>query len=147
MFLGTPGGSVFCLITSGYLGQTLGWEYIFYFTGLLGVVWFVFWTLFIHDEPAKTLRIKPDELEYIQKTADIKDGDGPRRSPPFPPLKSIFTSVPVIGLFTAQSLNNFVFGTLMALLPTYLNDVQGLPLSQVGGNYAKILCFPYKTQR
>ena len=48
-----------------------------------------------------------------------------------PPIKSIFTSVPVLALFTAQALNNYGFATLMNGIPTYLNDVQGLPLDKV----------------
>ena len=48
-----------------------------------------------------------------------------------PPIKAIFTSVPVLALFTAQALNNYGFATLMNGIPTYLNDVQGLPLDKV----------------
>ena len=51
--------------------------------------------------------------------------------PALPPIKAIFTSVPVLALFAAQALNNYGFATLMNGIPTYLNDVQGLPLDKV----------------
>ena len=51
--------------------------------------------------------------------------------PALPPIGAIFTSVPVLALFAAQALNNYGFATLMNGIPTYLNDVQGLPLDKV----------------
>jgi predicted MFS family arabinose efflux permease len=43
---------VFGLIVSGYLGQSLGWQYIFFFSGALGIIWFLFWAMFTSDSPA-----------------------------------------------------------------------------------------------
>ena len=125
---GTPVGSVLCLVMSGILAEDLGWEYPFYVMGTLGVVWFALWTLLIHDGPDVNPRISDEERVYIQMNADFRRDEN-RSS--FPPLKSIFTSVPVLALYAAKALNNWGFATLMNGIPTYLNDVQGLPLDMV----------------
>ena len=122
-------GSVFCLIMSGILAEDLGWEYPFYVMGISGVVWFALWTLLIHDSPAANPRISDEERVYIEINSDFKQNDSQTSS--LPPLKSIFTSIPVLSLYTSHLLNNWGFSTLMNGIPTYLNDVQGLPLDMV----------------
>ena len=115
---------------SGILAEDLGWEYPFYVMGVLGVVWFALWTLLIHDGPAANPRISDEERLYIEMNADFRRDEN-RTTSPFPPVKSIFTSVPVLALYAAHLLNNWGFSTLMNGIPTYLNDVQGLPLDMV----------------
>ena len=113
---------------SGILAENLGWEYPFYVMGISGVVWFAVWTLLIHEGPNANPRISDEEKVYIEMNADFRR-DETRAS--FPPMKSIFTSVPVLALYAAKLLNNWGFSTLMNGIPTYLNDVQGLPLDKV----------------
>ena len=36
---------------STYLCELLGWESVFYVFGALGLVWFLIWSLVIHDGP------------------------------------------------------------------------------------------------
>ena len=36
---------------STYLCELLGWESVFYVFGALGLVWFLIWSLIIHDGP------------------------------------------------------------------------------------------------
>ena len=122
-------GSVFCLIMSGILAEDLGWEYPFYVMGISGVVWFALWTLLIHDAPAANPRISEEERVYIEMNSNFRQDE--KQTTSFPPLKSIFTSVPVLALYASHLLNNWGFSTLMNGIPTYLNDVQGLPLDMV----------------
>jgi MFS family permease len=51
------------LISSGFMG---GWPSVFYIMGISGIVWFVFWTIFVFDTPAVHPRIEAKELSYIQ---------------------------------------------------------------------------------
>ena len=74
-------------------------------------------------------RISEEERAYITMNTEVKDKGSSQ--PALPPIGAIFTSVPVLALFTAQALNNYGFATLMNGIPTYLNDVQGLPLDKV----------------
>jgi MFS family permease len=126
---GSEPGSVFCLMVSGFLGEILGWEYIFYCTGALGIVWFVFWIFFTSDSPSNNKRISEAELSYIKLTAEFAD-TGERKAS-LPPMKTILTSVPFVALVLSQAGNNWGYLTLMTALPTYLSDVQGIGLEQV----------------
>lgn len=51
------------LINSGFMG---GWPSVFYVMGAGGIVWFVFWTIFVFNSPAVHPRIEARELSYIQ---------------------------------------------------------------------------------
>lgn len=44
-----------------------GWEAVFYFTGIVGVLWFVAWWLLVFDTPRKHPRISEIEMIYIEK--------------------------------------------------------------------------------
>ena len=48
---GTAFGTVIAMPASTYLCEFLGWESVFYVFGSLGIVWFIIWSLVIHDGP------------------------------------------------------------------------------------------------
>lgn len=50
----------------GYLMDTMGWESVFYITGLIGLLWHGFWTYLIYDSPSTHPTITEKELKYIQ---------------------------------------------------------------------------------
>jgi MFS family permease len=56
-FPGTQFGTVVALLLSGLLADEFGWEWVFYFFGILGCVWVLAWTFICHDSPAKHPRI------------------------------------------------------------------------------------------
>ena len=96
-------------------------------------------------------RISDEERAYVVRNAEfVPGGSEGHAPPPLPPIKSILTSVPVLALFAAQALNNWGFSALMNGIPTYLNDVQGLPLDKVtaesGQRWARITIFLIKGQ-
>jgi MFS family permease len=52
----TPGsqfGTVIAFLLSGAIAEGLGWEWVFYFFGILGTVWCLAWFFICHDSPAK----------------------------------------------------------------------------------------------
>lgn len=55
-------------VICGYISSFLGWEMIFYTTGALGILWFIFWTLLIHDSPGEHPTIETNERLYIEKS-------------------------------------------------------------------------------
>jgi hypothetical protein len=114
---------------SGFLGEILGWEYIFYSTGAMGIIWFVFWAIFTSDTPYNNKRISEAELSYIKFNSEFTSSGESKAT--MPPLKTILTSVPFVALILCQALNNWGYFTLMMSTPTYLSDVQGVPLEQV----------------
>lgn len=61
-------GTVISLPLSGYLCELEwdnGWPLAFYVPGIATVIWFVFWVLFVYEEPDVHPRIAEDEKQYI----------------------------------------------------------------------------------
>ena len=51
---------------SGVLAQNVGWEWIFYVFGLVGLLWCVSWTMVVKDNPEEDRKITDQELEYLR---------------------------------------------------------------------------------
>lgn len=52
----------------GYILSTLTWEFIFYLSGLIGIIWFIVWHNYAYDSPALHPTIHPYERAYIQES-------------------------------------------------------------------------------
>lgn len=50
----------------GLIIEAIGWQYVFYVTGALSLVFSLSWILFVYDSPAKHPRIDTAEKEYIE---------------------------------------------------------------------------------
>lgn len=102
---------------SGLLGQTLGWEYIFYVFGAIGILWYIFWLILIRESPEKDLRISEQERTYIVKSLGSVD----HSNPPPTPWRHIWTSTAVWAVVFAHFSENWGYYTLLTQLPTFLN--------------------------
>ena len=65
-FLKSLVGTVLALPISGLLAQHLGWEWIFYVFGVMGLVWCVGWIYVVKDNPEEDRNITDQELEYLR---------------------------------------------------------------------------------
>ena len=70
-FSGSYVGTVLALPVSGLLAQHLGWEWIFYFFGILGLVWCIGWMYIVKDNPEEDRNITDQELEYLRTGEEI----------------------------------------------------------------------------
>ena len=52
----------------GYLAAEFGWESVFYVFGVLGLLWFIAWSLVVTDSPDTHTTISWQEREYINKS-------------------------------------------------------------------------------
>ena len=68
---GTSIGAVFAPLIVPLIGATLGWQWAFILTGLIGFVWLIFWFK-DYDLPSRHKNLSPEELQYIQSDADEK---------------------------------------------------------------------------
>ena len=59
-------GTVIALPFSGILAQSLGWEWIFYFFGIIGCIWCFAWIWICFDSPAKHPRISQAWICFIE---------------------------------------------------------------------------------
>ena len=54
---GAQFGTIVSLATSGLISYHIGWEYIFYIYGSIGVLWTVLWLFFVFESPTNHPRI------------------------------------------------------------------------------------------
>ena len=64
---GGEAGPIVSLGFGGYLGHYLGWDSIFYVSGSLGVIWFIFWTMLMKSYPEMSWLVSEAELGHIRK--------------------------------------------------------------------------------
>ena len=123
---GVPIGTLFALVTTGWIVANYGWPAVFYWFGAVGIVWAVAWFRFVHDDPASHPRISSAELDRIGAGARE-----PREKLHFP--WRAFLKLPA---FWALLVNHFCSNVLLyvalAWLPSYFRDAQGLSLTGAG---------------
>lgn len=56
----------------GFIMSITSWEYVFHTSGLVGLIWFIFWMTNAYDTPALHPRIHPDERRYIEDALSNK---------------------------------------------------------------------------
>jgi MFS transporter, ACS family, hexuronate transporter len=61
---GTNIGAILAPLSVPLIAATMGWEWAFIITGIIGIVWLLFWWLF-YDTPSKHKKVSAEELEYI----------------------------------------------------------------------------------
>ena len=61
---GSNVGAILAPLSVPWIAEHLGWQWAFLLTGALGFVWLVLWLL-IYDTPARSKRLGPAELAYI----------------------------------------------------------------------------------
>ncbi|XP_050549192.1 vesicular glutamate transporter 3-like isoform X3 [Daktulosphaira vitifoliae] len=128
-YLGCSFGTAMTYVTCGYISSFLGWEMIFYITGALGILWFLFWTLLVHDSPGEHPSIGKEERLYIEKSLGRSSGKTQIHPTPW---KSIVFSVPLIVNIISQIGVSWGMYTLSIQAPSYFSFVLGLNLKQVG---------------
>lgn len=129
-FSGCFVGTVIGMPSCAYLAAALGWQSVFYVCGVSGVIWFVFWILFVAGSPEQDPRITPEELEYIQKS--IRNVSEERTFRTDVPWTRIFTSMPVWAIVVSHFGENWGFYTLLTQLPKYLKDIYSYDLGKSG---------------
>lgn len=113
-----------------------GWPSVFYLTGLLGCVWFVFWILIASDRPEKHRFISQEEKKYIIESRDATFSV--HRSVPW---ASILTSRAVWMITLIKFCSAWSFYTLLTELPSYLADVLHFNIQSNGSLNASVyLC-------
>jgi len=127
-FAGSQAGTFVAYPLCGWLADTFGWEWVFYVTGGLACLWFVFWALFTADSPATHSTIGAEEKEFLDHHIESKMTD----EIPLPPLKAIFTSPPFLALLVTHFGQNWGLLTLLTEAPTYLSNVQHFSLTENG---------------
>lgn len=103
---------------------------MFYITGGVGCVWFVFWVILSSESPDTDKYISEKERQYIMESIGGNSTKNSKK-PPIP-WRSIFTSTPVWAINVANFSENWGFYTLLTQLPTFLKDTLDMKLDSTG---------------
>ena len=139
---GADTGNVIAMIFGGIVATHWSWEWIFYLTGLLTILWTVLWFFVVYESPSTHPTITSEELIYIQSNIDrsairvnllsywskthlfyVKNDSIP--------WKAIFTSLPVWAIVAAHFGANWIIYLSLTELPTFLALALDYPVAQV----------------
>ncbi|XP_065897733.1 sialin-like [Dysidea avara] len=127
-------GNIIAFPLSGILCDTMGWPWVFYLFGSVGVVWFVAWFFLGFDTPASHPRISPQEQQYIESTIEteliLKKSTLSKDLPL--PWTAIITSRPFWGILFCHFSTTWGFYTILVCLPTFLDQTLCLDIAKNG---------------
>ncbi|XP_073425429.1 sialin isoform X2 [Dendrobates tinctorius] len=117
-YAGAQLGTVVSLPLSGLICYYIGWIYVFYIFGALGVLWFILWLSIVSDNPQTHRSISDSEKDYILSSLKhelSRDTDVP--------VCAMLKSLPLWAIIVAHFSYNWSFYTLLTLLPTYMKEI------------------------
>jgi MFS transporter, ACS family, solute carrier family 17 (sodium-dependent inorganic phosphate cotransporter), other len=123
---GIPLGTLFALLTTGWIVSNFGWPAVFYVFGLVGFLWTAVWFFQVRNNPADDPRVSAQELELLKELA-AEHAD----KPPVP-WRKLLTAKPVWALFINHFCSNWVLYMLLAWLPSYFRGHLGLSITNAG---------------
>ena len=105
------------------------WRWVFYFTGLLGIVWLAFWWK-LYERPAEHRLITAGERKYLE--ASMSGTASPRPQANVIPWTELFQYRQTWGLVLASLVSNSAWYFFIFWLPKYLGDVRHLDIAHIG---------------
>lgn len=124
---GIPLGTVFALLTTGWLIEHHGWPSVFYAFGGLGLVFAIIWFRLIHARPAVHPTISAEERALL---APIEAETGTVGQPI--PWARLLSHKAVWALIINHFCNNWTLYLMLAWLPSYFRDVQHMSITGSG---------------
>jgi len=123
---GTAIGGAIAVPVVSFLALAFGWRTAFIATGLLGFIWLLFWMKYYHL-PQKHPRITEAEKQLILEN----EQNNPKPETPVK-LKQLLLRKETWGCFSARIFIDPVTYFILFWIPKYLQDTQGLSLSELG---------------
>ena len=118
-------GAALSLPLVAWLIGSFTWRVSFAVTGLLGIVWTIFW-LIIYRDPENHPSVTPEQLAFIQAER------GTKADAPNVPWSSLFGYRTIWGMMIGFFCLNFVIYFFITWFPTYLIQARGFSLAQLG---------------
>ncbi|XP_069687183.1 vesicular glutamate transporter 1 isoform X1 [Periplaneta americana] len=130
-FSGSYAGVVLGMPLSGLLTGGISWQAPFYFYGVAGIVWYLFWLWLSFEKPSKHPSISARELMYIEQslgqTANIA-----MPTMATTPWRAFFTSMPVYAIIVANFCRSWNFYLLVLFQAQYLHTTFNLQIEETG---------------
>lgn len=121
-----PAGTLFALITTGWLIERYGWPSVFYSFGAVGFVWALAWFHFIHDDPESDPRADEAERALLRPMRAMNENKTGV------PWRLLLGKAPMWALIYNHFVSNWAFYVLLSWLPSYFKTVQGVSLMSAG---------------
>lgn len=128
---GSSVGAVIAPPLIAFIVLTLNWRWVFFITGLTGIVWSILW-LRIYALPAEHKNITPAEREFLREELDraaVVSADSDEQKIRWLDLLKYRQ---VWGLIAAKFLSDSAWYFFIFWLPKYLGDVRHLNIKQIG---------------
>ncbi|PNF28216.1 Sialin [Cryptotermes secundus] len=113
-------GAAITMPVCGFLIASLGWESVFYVTGVVGLVWSIAWFFLVFDSPAQHPRISEEERRYIESSIGGATSHGKVHRVPW---LRILTSPCVWAIIITHGASVFGYFTVVNQLPTYMKHI------------------------
>ncbi|CAH1100743.1 unnamed protein product [Psylliodes chrysocephalus] len=126
---GTYFGTVISLPLSSLLASTLGWESIFYVSGVAGIIWTIFWILIVKNKPSEDLKISKHELTFIAESLKVTKQSETNSSIPW---RALFSSKPVWAISIGLTCEIWGYYTLLTQLPKFMKYCLNFDLNAAG---------------
>eukprot|EP01084_Bolivina_argentea_P236864 398217_1 len=121
-----------------------GWYNVFYCFGIIGILWWILWCLFVYDNPLIDPFICDDELKYLKEQLpssliaeftrnknNLSQHENINK-PEKIEWKYFLTEPCALALYTAHFSFDWSFYTLLTELPSYLNDQLNFDFARSG---------------
>ncbi len=128
---GSSIGAVVAPPLIAFIILTLSWRWVFFLTGILGLVWVLVWWLF-YDLPQKHKLITAAEQEHIDRSLARANMHGRDLAKNQISWTGIFRYRQVWALISAKFLTDSAWFFFIFWLPKYLGDVRHLDIKQIG---------------
>lgn len=123
---GSSVGAALAAITIPLISLWLGWRQAFLISGLLGLVWLVFWLKSYYPR-SRHPKLTSEEAALIEEDeARVK-----QKRPLFSALKSVIQSRNAWGILLGRSLTDPMWWFFVFWLPQYLSEARGFSLKQI----------------
>ncbi len=121
-----PLGTVFALLLTPVIVLNLGWEWVFYLFGAVGVVWYLMWMHIASATPVEHPGISPAELKTIESGQISEQTGNP------PSIRAMLGSMAVWAIIVSHFCSNWGGYVLLSWLPTYVSEGLGVDFAAVG---------------
>jgi ACS family glucarate transporter-like MFS transporter len=122
----------------GFIVHTYGWKYSFFFMGIVGFIFLIFWLKFVHA-PKKSRHINKAELDYITKGGAlvemdhaVTDNKNNNNAPKWKFLGQLLKKRMFIGVYLAQYCINAITFFFITWFPVYLVQARGMTILKAG---------------
>jgi ACS family sodium-dependent inorganic phosphate cotransporter len=122
-----PLGTLFALITTGWLITQYGWPSVFYIFGVVGSFWVAIWFAKAYNRPEEHPHISEHEISLLRKEDDQNIQEETAI-----PWGKLFRIPAVWALLINHFCSNWGLYLLLAWLPSYLKKMQGLSIEYAG---------------